>query len=76
VAGIGLQDRGEDAIVVVLPAPLGPRKPRMRPAVNEKDSPLSADLAPYVFRSSSATSIGRPDAAPAAAFSLSRTASW
>jgi hypothetical protein len=35
---------------VVLPAPLGPRKPSTRPAASENVNPLSASRVPYDLR--------------------------
>src|SRR3569833_2116434 len=45
-------------IVVDLPAPLGPRKPRMSPRRTENEMPSTARLAPYVLTRSLISIIG------------------
>ena len=45
-------------MVVVLPAPFGPRKPKISPAPTEKPMPRTASTSPY-FLARSSTSIGR-----------------
>src|SRR6266540_6974501 len=47
-------------IVVVLPAPFGPRKPKISPGRTSRSTPLTAGVSPKLFRSPAASIIGGP----------------
>ena len=50
VPPVGLTSVQSMLIVVVLPAPFGPRKPNTSPGATSKSTPLTASVLPYVLR--------------------------
>ena len=49
------------AMVVDLPAPLGPKKPKISPDATSKLTPRTASTSLYQFRSSEATTAARSE---------------
>src|SRR4051812_190761 len=60
VPAVGLRRPGSILIVVVLPAPFGPRKPTISPGRTSKEAFFTASCAPYTFRNPRAAIAGTP----------------
>src|SRR5947209_6760758 len=54
----GVRKPSTHSIVVVLPAPLGPIRPKISPAWTSNDTPSTATVRPYAFRIASTRTAG------------------